>query len=270
MAHLQLEAAHFVEHRAHVLMRELRQRELVVKEAVAEAELFPHIHFFAQGARVLKPRLVLDLLRVEKALWDLNVSLILDELVEAAECLRDAGWALRIAASEPEVGDAWDQPDEGLFRAKNLLYQTQVTVEGALGHTHPLVGHDWRLFHRRASLHHLSHLGDGYHAEAAGVDACHAPGELLYVTELVCLDKNDSCGVLGLEDLHDHKRVPAVELINQLVRQSHHQLPLHSFLHFKPPQLRILVRRQTNPTIEIAICIDVHEFILVERDVVLN
>ena len=93
----------------------------MIQEAVPESQVFPDVDFLAKKAIVLKTGLVFDQLRVEQALGNLHMALVLDHQIQASESLRHI-LALPLSHfAEPRVWDAWDQPYEGVFRADNLL-----------------------------------------------------------------------------------------------------------------------------------------------------
>ena len=177
---------------------------------------------------------VLDKNRIEATLWNLHVPLVLDQGVQAADRLRNVHRALSIVV-EPEIRDAWNKANQGLFRPDDLLNETQVVLERAFANADPLMRYNRRFLHLRAALHDLSHFGDRYHAQATDVDTSHASRQLLYVAELVGFDKDDSRGVLRLKDLHNHERMALVELIDKFISQAHDQLTLHTRLDFQSP-----------------------------------
>ena len=220
LGQIELEPADLVEHRAHVLVLQLADGEPMVQEAVPKSQILPDVDLLAKHTTMFKLGLAFDEHRIEATRGDLDVPLVLHEEVQAAEGLWDSHRTLRIIV-EPEVRDAWHQANKSLLGTDDLLHETEVVLEGSLADANPLVRHYWRLLHLRAAFHHLCHLGDRDHAEATGIDSSHAASELLHMTELIGLDKNDASCVLRLENLHHHERMALIEVINQLVRETH-------------------------------------------------
>lgn len=254
---VKLEPAHFVDHWAHVLMLQLRYRELMVKEPVAELKVPPHVHFLAKKPVVFQSSLSFDQFWIEEALGDLDVALVLDHLVHGVNSTTAPEFATIFISVQPRVWDARDQPHQGLFRPNDFFDKAQVVTERSLVNPDPLVRLHGRLLHLAAGFHDLGHLSDWDHATASGVDACHPSRQLLHMGQFVGLHKDDALSVLGLEDLHDHQRVPIVEMVDQLVRQSHHELALHPWLDLQAPKLRVHVGGEIDLTGEGSL-VDIH------------
>ena len=113
-----MEATHFVEHWAYILVGKLVDMELVIEVPVSEHEVFPEIDVLAKKLGMLLATLILDKRRVEESLRDLDVVGVLGHLRQSSESL-GSEWARASLAvvGKPEVRNARDQPDEGFLRA---------------------------------------------------------------------------------------------------------------------------------------------------------
>ena len=89
-----LEASNFIKHRTHILMLELRDRELVVQETIPEHKVLPDVDFFFKKTGLFKFGFIFNKCRVKTTLRYLDVPLIFDKETEASESLRDALGAL--------------------------------------------------------------------------------------------------------------------------------------------------------------------------------
>ena len=86
----------------------------MVQESVPKHQVFPNVNFLTQDSILLKSHVLLDNLWIEQTLRDLHMLLILDHHVQTPHRLWDTRRATAIWL-EPEVWDARNQTDEGLF-----------------------------------------------------------------------------------------------------------------------------------------------------------